>query len=276
LPVALAVRDFNLDLRPDLAIANAGESDVTILLNSINSPLTVSSASGMPTVAPGSQISIYGSGLASSAATAPTGPLPLILGGTTVTMTDSKSAQFSLPLFYAGPAQINALIPQAANPGPATFAIYTSSGTQKSSATIAQIAPGLFTANETGKGVALGQFIETMTVFPSVMNVYQCGGGPGTCVTVPLDVSMGAGTLVLYGTGIHNVAPASAVMATITSQTAAVLMPPTAVAYEASANGLGLDQVNITLPSSLAHSGLVNIQVAIGGVLSNIVTAYLL
>jgi uncharacterized protein (TIGR03437 family) len=57
-------------------------------------------------LAPGSIASIFGSGLATTTATASTNPLPLTLDGTTVTVNG-----IAAPLFYISPTQINIQIP---------------------------------------------------------------------------------------------------------------------------------------------------------------------
>ena len=68
---------------------------------------TVNLGSYQTTIAPNSLVSIFGSNLGSSAVAATT-PLPLILGGTCVTLNN-----IALPLFMASPGQINAQIPPA-------------------------------------------------------------------------------------------------------------------------------------------------------------------
>ena len=57
-------------------------------------------------LAPGSLVSIFGSLLAQGAVSAPSLPLTSTLGGTTVTIAGRK-----LPLLFAGPDQVNAMIP---------------------------------------------------------------------------------------------------------------------------------------------------------------------
>jgi uncharacterized protein (TIGR03437 family) len=271
-PASVAVGDFNGDGKPGLAFADSIANNVTVLLNSFASlstaPVTVSAASGTAPVAPGSIVSIYGSNLATTGTSAASLPLPILLGGTSVIITDSTGAQTALPLFYAGPTQINAQIPPTASAGAATLTITTAAnGTQTGPVTLAEIAPGLFSANESGKGVAAAQLTTnaadgTQTTF----NIFQCSGGTGTCVAVSFDVSGGNTALVLYGTGIQNRAALSDVTVTIGGLTL-----PAAYAG-AVPNYAGEDQVNVLLPSSLAGSGTVNVSVTVSGTVSNVVT----
>jgi len=253
-----------------VAVDSAGDLLISDTLNDrirevprVLTPLAtvVSAASGTAPVAPGSIVSIYGSNLATAGTSAGTLPLPTNLGGTTVTITDSSGATAALPLFYAGPAQINAEIPQAASTGTATLAITVPGGAQTGSVMLAAVAPGLFTANQSGKGVAAAQFANGQQ--PAI-DIFSCAAG--SCAGVPLDVSSGNTALVLYGTGIQNRASLSDVTVAIGSQT----LP---AAYAGSAGFIGEDQVNVLLPASLAGSGTVNITVSISGTLSNAVTA---
>ena len=174
-------------------------------------------------------------------------------------------------MFYVGPTQINAMIPADAVGGAATITVYTARGMQYGSMTLTSVAPGLFSANGNGQGVAAAQFVAYPYV--GVMDVFQCTNGSGTCVPVPIAVSAsGKGELVLYGTGIRNAA--SPVMVNVGSLTL------TADYAGAVAGDAGEDQVNVALPASL-HSGLtpVTVSVTVPGTTtvqtSNIVTIYI-
>jgi uncharacterized protein (TIGR03437 family) len=230
--------------------------------------VTVSAASGTAPVAPGSIVSIYGSNLATTGTPATILPLPTNLGGTSVTITDSSSVTAALPLFYAGPTQINAEIPQTASTGTATLTITTPSGTQTASVMLAAVAPGLFTANQNGKGVAAAQLVTNESNGQqTVVDIFNSPCAAGSCVGVPLGVSSGQTALVLFGTGIRNRASLSDVAVTIGSQTLPAFYAGPAPNYT------GLDQVNVLLPASLAGTGTVNITVSLSGTESNVVTA---
>jgi uncharacterized protein (TIGR03437 family) len=269
-PVSLAVADFNGDGTMDLAVANEDSNTFTVLLNNIYVPVAVvSAATYAPPPAPvaiGSIVSIFGSGLASAATSATTLPLPFTLGGTGVAITYSGTGgQEFLPLFYAGPTQVDAMIPADAVAGEAAITVYTASGMQYGSVMLSEVVPGLFTANGTGQGVAAAQFVAYP--YQSVTDVFQCANGSGTCVPVPLDVSAsaGQGQLVLYGTGIRNAA--GPVMVSVGG------MVLTADYAGAAPGSAGEDQVNVALPASLP-GGLTQVTVLAGRTTSNVVTIY--
>jgi uncharacterized protein (TIGR03437 family) len=232
------------------------------------SATTISSAGGIAPVAPASLVSIYGSNLASAAMSATSLPLPLTLAGASAIVTDASGVQTPLPLFFAGPTQINAVIPASANSGPAVITISTPSGPVTSPVVLYPTAPTLFTANQNGMGVAAGQLVTNESNGKqTVAAIFNVGCAPGSCVGTPLDVSSGATALVLFGTGIQNRAALSDVTVAIGSQTLLA-------AYAGPAPGFtGLDQVNVLLPASLAGSGTVNISVTVAGTQSNVVTA---
>jgi len=233
-----------------------------------NWPVTVSAASGTAPVAPGSIVSIYGSNLASIGAAASV-PLPFTLGGSSVTVTDSAGSQAAMPLFYAGPQQINAQIPDGVNTGPAVLTIAAPSGGVQSTVMLSTVAPGLFSANGDGKGAPAAQVVTNHADGTQTFGYafdYPCV--PGACITAPINLG-GPGdqtALVLYGTGIRNRAALSDVIARIGD----VSLP---AAYAGAApTFVGLDQVNVLLPQSLAGSGTVNLSVSVAGTASNVLT----
>jgi uncharacterized protein (TIGR03437 family) len=230
-------------------------------------PTMVSAASGSAPVAPESIVSMYGANGASGTMAATSQPLPTNLDNVSVTITDSAGTQALLPLFFVSPGQINAQIPPGLPTGLAQLAISAPSGTITSSVNLATVATGLFTANETGQGVAAAQVAtNNPDGTQTITDVFNSPCAAGSCVPVPIDLSQGPSVLVLYGTGIRNRAAVSDVTVQIGSQT----LPAN---YAGPTSGYtGLDQVNIPLPSNLAGSGTVNVRVLVAGTASNTVT----
>jgi uncharacterized protein (TIGR03437 family) len=222
----------------------------------------------MANFAPAEIASLYGVAGLSGNATG-TLPLPTVLGGTTVTITDSTGTArpAQLTAAFASASQINFVIPAGTANGFATVTITTpGGGTIETVILVGTTAPGIFTANMTGKGVYAGQVVDgnpdgTQTilspaVWDAVTNQYDAA-----------PISLGpAGEqvyLVLYGTGLRQAT-------TVTASVNGVSLP--VAYYGAQSQFPGLDQVNLEVPRSLAGAGLVNLVVTVDGAAANTVT----
>jgi uncharacterized protein (TIGR03437 family) len=181
------------------------------------------------------------------------------LADVTVTVTDNRGTQLQAPLFYAGPTQVNAIIPPGINPGLIALTVNAPGGGQTSAVKAATVAPALFAAGEDGTGLAAAQ----VQVGKTFTNAVVCSNGDMSCNAVPINVAGGNTYLVLYGTGIRNQASVSDVTVKVGSQT----LP---VSFAGATSGFaGLDQINVLLPASLAGSGNVNVTVTVNGIASN-------
>ena len=226
----------------------------------------VSAAAPSDVVAPNSLASLFGTDLASGTAHADVQPLPLTLGGVTLSVTDSAGTTRKAPLLYVSATQINFLVPDGTAAGPVQFAV---SGDAKTfSGTVAPIDPTLFSMNGSGTGVAAASAIRTQVNDPQAQSpvpVFQCTGD--TCVAVPIDLGVDAPViLTLYGTGIRGRSALANVSVSIGGVTVA------AQYAGITPNFTGLDQVNVPLPLSLRGKGLVNVTVTVDGQMSNAVT----
>jgi uncharacterized protein (TIGR03437 family) len=97
---------------------------------------------------------------------------------------------------------------------------------------------------------------------------FQCSGGLGSCLATPLAMGTESDKLYLYlyGTGIRGRSGLGAVRATIGGTTASV-------EYAGPAPGfVGLDQVNVLVPRSLAGRLDVPVVLTVEGKASNTVT----
>jgi trimeric autotransporter adhesin len=112
---------------------------------------SASFAAGQPST-PGALISIFGSNLASGAGVATSLPLPTQLAGSQVII-----GGLPMPLLYAGPGQINAVVPFSL-PANTTQQVIVQSGVALSVPepnTVAPGAPGAFTVSGSGSGAAI-------------------------------------------------------------------------------------------------------------------------
>lgn len=109
----------------------------------------VNGADFLPTLASGGLISIFGQSLATGTSQAANFPLPLTLGGSTVTLNSVPIA-----LTYASPSQINAALPLDAA-GPATLRVTTPGGYSEAQINITDSAPAIFASAITHANGAL-------------------------------------------------------------------------------------------------------------------------
>jgi len=231
---------------------------------------TILSAAGYSPLifASDSIVSIFGADLATGTGSATT-TVPTKLAGTTATITDVAGVQQPLSLFFVSPQQVNAWIPQGLNPGPGVVRVTSADGVVSSSAvTLEPSSPGIFSANMNGQGVAAAIVV---TVHGDGSKSFDfsanCGTTPGSCVGKAITLLPTERVVVeLFGTGIRGRSSLSNVVATIGNATVAP-------AYASGQNQfVGLDQVNVPLPHTLAGQGQVNVTLTVDGVTSNTVT----
>lgn len=214
-------------------------------------------------------IAAFGVNLAPRTELASTVPLPTTLAGTTVKIKDSAGTERSAPLFFVAASQINYQMPAGTVPGAAMITVTTEDNkTSIGAAVIANVAPGLFSANATGQGVAAAtllrvkpngdQLFEPISRFDSGLNRF---------VSIPLELGPTEDQvfLVVFGSGFRFRTALTAVTATIGGTSAEVL-------YAGLTPGLiGLDQSNIRIPRSLAGRGEVDLILTIDGKVANTV-----
>jgi uncharacterized protein (TIGR03437 family) len=227
-----------------------------------------SAAAPSSAIAPGSLASLYGQNLAVAIAQAGLLPLPILLGGVTLAVTDSAGVQRNAPLLYVAPGQINFLVPDNVAPGTATFTDDGGTVPQSFAATVQPVAPTLFSMSGTGSGVAAALAVAVQAGNPQLQSpvpVFQCGNTG--CIAVPIDLGVDQPVYVsFYGTGIRNRTSLENVTLTINGVSAAVLYAGPAPNYS------GLDQVNVGLPLGLRGSGEVTVALTADGQASNVVT----
>ncbi len=244
----------------------------TVLRADITTPAVASfvhSASFQPgPAAPLQLVTAFGSGFASETITAPGQPLPLMLGDTAITITDSKGTASAAPLYYVSPSQASFLIPSGVARGNASVKVTRNGATVLTgSLTIEAVAPGLYSANGNGAGVAAAVAERVpASGAATALSVFSCQSGvPLSCLSTPLSLGSSADTVYvsLYGTGIRG---AATVQAYVAGQAAPVQYAGAQGQYQ------GLDQVNLALPGSLAGMGEVSVYVIADGKVSNMTT----
>ena len=209
----------------------------------------VNAASGLPDIAPGSLISIYGASLAPGDAASASIPLPLSLNGSSVTI-DGIPA----PLVFVSAGQINAQVPYEIGPGQSKLIVRQ--GTLNSppvTVTIRDIAPGVLPVIQNAAD--------------GTVNSPQSPAHPGDYITLWLT---GQGPLdTPIATGAPSPSdPIAMPLATVAAQIAGI---DTQVAFAGMGPGLpGLLQINLIVPE--VPTGGQPLVITVGGVQSNAVT----
>ncbi len=213
----------------------------------------INAGSGASVIAPGSIASAFGRQVGASTVSATSLPLPTTLGGVSIDVTDSANALGMASLFYVSPNQINFVVPDGTKTGTATVKIIGGSSSPISTTVqVATVAPGLFTANGAGVGVAAAIAIRRIIGTPDdQVPVYQSIGvelGPDAMVF-----------LELFGTGIRGRSSLAHVTATIGGENVDVLFAGPQGQFP------GLDQVNLSLPQGLHARGETDVVLTVDG-----------
>ncbi len=202
-------------------------------------------------VAPGSFIALFGQDLAQTVATAGAFPLPVGLGGVSLTINGIPS-----PLYYVSPSQIDAQVPFEVAPGNATTVLTTGgSALPGVPLTVKAVAPGIF-VNASNFALVRNQdgsvnAAANPAPVGSVVTAYGTGQGP---VSNPVPTGAAAPDSPL--------SPVMAgVMATVGGQTAVVSFAGLAPRL------VGVFQVNLQIPN--LAPGTYPLAITVGGVAAN-------
>jgi uncharacterized protein (TIGR03437 family) len=227
-------------------------------------PPNITSGGIVPaTVQPGEWVSIYGTNLASSAATW-TGNFPNSLGGTSVTI-DGKPAYLS----YVSPGQINLQVPTETATGAVPVAVTTAGGTGSSTVTLAAFGPTFFLLD--GLMHVAGIILRPDGSGAYGGGAYDVLGPTGNSLGYPTVAAKPGDAVELFGSGFGptnpSVSPGKAFSGAapttnpVTLHINKVSVTPTF----AGLSGAGLYQINLTVPSGLG-TGEVPLQATVGGV----------
>jgi len=212
----------------------------------------------------------FGQDLATGIQVATSTPLPTSLAGTTMRITDSFGIERPVPLFFVAPTQINYQVPAGTFQGSALVRVTSGSGAVSTgSINVVRVAPGLFSANASGQGVAAALVFRLKADgAQSFEPVGQFDPDQMKFVHIPIDLGPETDQLflVLYGTGFRNRSSLGATSATIGGVSSDVLFAGPAEGF------VGLDQANIRIPRSLINRGVVNVLLSVEGKVANTLT----
>ncbi|MBS1806764.1 MAG: hypothetical protein JST84_01065 [Acidobacteria bacterium] len=257
---ALAVSDTTL------FAANTASDGVSI---GSTTPITSASVSGADFRsvyghAPESIATIFGTDLATGTVAAISTPLPTSLAGTTVTIKDSQGTERLAPLFFVSKGQVNYQVPTGTATGWAYVTVKSGDGkTSYATANVTTGAFSLFTADamgNTGSGVPAA-YIQRVRANGS-QSIEPIGSFDGTkWVTVPIDLGPESDQvfLVLFGTGIRAWNNSLNPITGYFKLDAITYIPVTADYAGIQPEYVGVDQINLRLPRSLAGAGEISL-----------------
>lgn len=177
----------------DIYVADAERiRKLTLIRPSIKASGVADAASYFPDASPGSLVAIFGTDIATSTAQATSIPWPTSLANATVTLNGR-----AMPLYYASPTQVNAMVPYETAPGPATLIVKLGNVVSASyTLNINAASPGIIGFGD-NRAVAVNEdgSVNTATnpARPgSAVVIYMLGLGPtdfpvGTGEAAPLD-----------------------------------------------------------------------------------------
>jgi uncharacterized protein (TIGR03437 family) len=273
---------LNLAIDANLSIASFGEDEageiyVVDLNGSIHrltaltpQTMTVSAAAyRSDAIATESIATVFGAGFASTTTQAPGPLLPTTLDGVSLRVHDALGDDRLAPLFYASPTQLNFQIPQGSAAGVASYTINTPTGVVgRGTINVSLVAPGFFSADASGTGLA------TAVVFrlradgsQSYEPVVQFDPTQNRMVAVPIDLGPETDQvfLILYGSGFRYSNYFGGGVATIGGE-------PVDVSFAGPQGQFaGVDQANLRLSRTLSGKGEVEVQMNVGGRVSNAV-----
>ena len=227
-------------------------------------------APGSNALAPGSIAAVFGTNLTDGTSCVhasgcdqtfdSTGLLGTMMAGARVTINGSP-----VPIFYATRSQLGIQIPTELTGTSATLQVIVkgqSSPTQMFA--VAPFSPGIFSINQQGAGEGAVTHADGTVVSP------DSPAKPGE-------------TVIIYATGLGQVTPAlatgtkpSATVSTVTTPAVTIDGLPAVVQFSGvSGCCVGLNQVNVVVPSNVHAGANVNVTLSIGGQQSNTVTIFI-
>lgn len=261
---------INYRIDPNLEAVRNGVISVggqNLNIRQVGRVTAISAASYGSQLAPDSIASGFGIEMAKGTQSASSQPLPNNLNGTSVTMIDAAGAARSSPLFFVSPNQVNFLIPSGSVSGVATVRVFVDSQqVADGPVSIANVAPSLFTADASGRGLASALIIRVKADGSQAFEpVVRFDSALSKFVAIPIDFGAESDRifLVLFGSGIRGRSSLGAVSLKLGE------MDIPAVFAGAQTDFVGLDQVNCELQRSLKGRGEVTLILSVAAQNSN-------
>jgi len=234
---------------------------ITVSTVAIASQGVVSAANFRSIVSPGSLATIFGGGFTSEIQSAPTVPLPLVLGGVEVTIGGVPA-----PLLYVSPTQVNAQVPWGAAAAcdvsrQIAVTVHTLNGQAQSTVRCSIEAPAVFRGDTPVRGLAT--HVDGTVVGPN---------GPTSRPARPGEA------ITLWSTGLGPVTPAArdgetsmdVIRWAVTDPIVTIGGSAASVTFAGLAPGLvGVNQINIVVPADVSFGDAVPLSVTVGNSADN-------
>lgn len=246
-------------------LVTVGDARFTIRQSGLAKP--VSAASYTPLLAPESIASVFTLGLGNSINIASSTPLPTTLNGVQVKVRAANGNERLAPIFFTSPEQVNFQVPAGTSSGTAT--IFINNVFNYGQVQIAPVAPGFFTANSSGSGLAAAVILRVKANgAQSYESVAEFDPAQNRVVARPIDLGAEGDKvyLLMFGTGIRKRSDLTGVKVKIGDVDGEVSFAG------AQTDFIGLDQVNVLLPVSLRGRGEVTINCSVDSRNANPVT----
>src|SRR5262249_38891821 len=134
-------------------------------------------------------------------------PLPTNLAGTAIVVRDSLGTDRPAPLFFVAPNQINFQVPPGTPTGQAVISVTSGAGgLSRGTVQIVPTAPGLFSADASGQGIAAAVVLRVRANGEQVYEpVARYDEGLKRIVAVPIDLGPESDQIfvILFGTGMR-------------------------------------------------------------------------
>jgi large repetitive protein len=261
---------YNFSLRTTDANGCSREQTFSIV-TTLNPVTSVSAASFLPNreLATESISAAFGLTLGPLTQSADIVPLPFEIASVRLNVKDAAGAERPAPLFFVSPAQINFQIPPGTVAGVAQINVLNGAAlVAAGAAEIADVSPGLFTADSSGQGyaaaVALRIRQDGSQSYEAVAR-YDAALGRFVAAAIDLGPETDQVFLLFYGTGWKHRRALAAVNCSVGGVSSEAL-------YAGEAPGfVGLDQINLLLSRTLLGRGEVDVVISVDGKPANIV-----
>lgn len=266
---ALSKPGYQFSIPEGFAPCGPANFDLQILASTLSPLVSVSSANYQRYLSNEMITASFGENLAVTTELAPL-PLPTILAGRRLLITDSAGQEKTAKLLFVSPTQINFIMPSGLANGVATTRLIDENGNQIKFGfvEIARVAPGIFTADASGRGLPAAAIVRSSSGFQVYEPVAKFDSA--LLQNIPIEIDLGHPSevvvLVLFGTGWRQADP-SEVQVSISNNAGGVFCPLQYAGRQPTIEGL--DQINVFLPQTLAGKGDVTVRVTVAGIRAN-------